>query len=188
MSVLVLLTLPIAAPATAPIPAEVRWDSAPALVYRVQAGDTLASVAGRALGDPGQVKVLAAANGLSPNERLRAGQRVSIPSNLLRRDMLTARVTAFSGQVRTGDGLPLAVGSALLEGDVIETGAHSFVTLDMGGAGRMTLPSQSRLRIAALHRVALTGRIERRLEPMDEQSAWALVARRESAGNGRKSG
>ena len=187
ISLLLLLSLPIAAPATAPVPGEARWDGAAPLVYRARGGETLKGLASRALGEPRQVVMLAAANGLQSGARLRAGQRISIPSALLRREMLTGRVTSFAGEVRTGDGLALGLGSEVLEGDIIETGANSFVTLDMGAAGRVTLPSQSRLHVAALHRVALTGAIVRRLEPVEGGMAW-LTGRRDAGGHGTRRG
>jgi hypothetical protein len=185
ITLLLLLALPIAAPATAPIPGEARWQEAPALLYRAHEGDTLPAVARRALGDPSRIIELAAVNGLSVDAPLRAGQDITIPAGMLRREMLTARVISFAGQVETGQGEPLRVGSELREGDIINIGANSHVTLDMGPAGRVTLPSQTRLRFTALHRVALTGAIERRLEPVEETS-W-LAGRRGlgMAGGGR---
>ena len=184
LSLIVLLALPIAAPATAPIPGEARWDTAPALVYRTRPGDTVSGIAEKALGDPAQAGVLMAANGLLPSQTLRTNQYISIPSSMLRRDMLKARITGFAGNVRLGDedGPRLAVGSEITEGDIVSIGANSFVTLDMGMAGRVTLPSQSRLRIAALHRVALTGQVIRRLEPLPQARVWQ-TGRRESMGN-----
>jgi len=183
ISLLLLLTLPMAAPATAPIAGEARWDSAPVLSYRTQPGDTLETLSVKALGDPGQVAALAAANGLKMRQPLRVGKIISFPSSMLRRDMLKATVTSYAGDVRFGDGLPLGLGSTLQEGDVINIGANSFATLDMGVAGRVTLPSQTRMRIAALHKVALTGRIERRLETLPLHTPWLSVLR-ESVGNG----
>lgn len=181
-SMSLLLMLPIAAPATAPIPGEVRWDSAPALRYKIRAGDTMASIAERGLGDPGQIAALAAANGLPVQTRLQAGEIISIPSSMVRRDMLTAKIISFSGEVTLDDGLALSLGSELAEGDVISVGANSFVTLDMGVAGRVTLPSQSRVRIAELHKVAMTGAVKRRLEHLPRHQAWLPDDRSSVAG------
>lgn len=184
---LLLLALPIAAPATAPVPDEARWDNAAALIYRARAGDTLAGLADRALGDPGRLALLAGANALKADAKLQEGQKISIPYSMLKKDMLTARVTSFAGTVTTGEGLALAVGNELREGDIISTGAGSYVTLDMGPAGRVTLPSQTRVQIAALHRVALTGAIKRRLEPVETETLW-LAARRAAASAGNRGG
>jgi|GEM_PF-5988335 len=186
-SMSLLLMLPMAAPATAPIPGEVRWDSAPAFSYKIRAGDTMASIAGRALGDPGQVAALAAANDLTSRSALRAGTVISIPSSMLRRDMLKAKVVSFAGDVTLDDGLALASGSEIGEGDIISIGTNSFVTLDMGIAGRVTLPSQSRVHIAELHKVALTGAVNRRLESLPLLQSW-LPGGRESVAYGAVSG
>jgi len=172
IALLLLLTLPMAAPATAPVPSEARWDSSPALRYRVQRGDTLPSIAATALSQPDALAMLASANGLEIDARLRAGQNISIPSNMLRREMLPAKVTGFAGDVRLAPDVPVTLGDVLLEGSVIEVGANSFVTLDMGVAGRVTLPSQSRVRIKALHRVAITGAVARQLDVLPTETAW----------------
>ena len=60
------------------------------------------------------------------------------------------------------EGEKAGLGQAVAAGDVITTGANSFVTLALSDGSRVTLPSQSRIRIEALDRIALDGRLERR--------------------------
>jgi hypothetical protein len=172
IALLLLLTLPMAAPATAPVPTGARWDSEPALRYRVPQGESLRSLAARAIAQPESLPMLASANGLGVNARLRAGQYVSIPSNMVRRELLKAVVTGFAGDVSLAPGVSVTLGSALTEGDVITVGANSYVTLEVAGTGRVTLPSQSRVRIKALHRVALTGAVVRALENLPADEPW----------------
>jgi hypothetical protein len=183
IALLLLLTLPMAAPATAPIQGEARWDSAAPLRYRVKSGDSLRSISRVALTEADSVAMLAAANGLEVDSRLRAGQYISIPSSMLRREALHATVVSFAGDVRVGEGAEVALSDALGEGDVIEVGANSFVTLDMGVAGRVTLPSQSRVRIEALHRVAVTGKVLRQIDVQPINKPWLAFGRESEDGN-----
>jgi hypothetical protein len=183
IALLLLLTLPMAAPATAPIQGEARWDSAAPLRYKVKSGESLRSISRTALTEADSVAMLAAANGLGVDSRLRAGQYISIPSSMLRRDALRATVVSFSGDVRLGKGAEVALWDALHEGDVIEVGANSFVTLDMDVAGRVTLPSQSRVRIAALHRVAVTGEVRRELDVQPIDKPWLAFGSESEGGN-----
>lgn len=168
---MMLLTLPMAAPALIPQSGEVRWADAPVLRHTVGAGETLGRIAARGLHDSDDVALLAEANGLAPGARLKPGQVIEVPGAILKRVMLKARVTAFAGDVRLQGGAPLDVGMALAEGDIIETGPNSFVTL-MAAGERVTLPSSSRVKIAALHRVVLSGVVMREFALLPVRDDW----------------
>ena len=127
-----------------------------------RAGDTLAALAGKALVHPRDWQALARINHVADPRRLAIGRVLTIPAVLLRREALTASIAAFSGQVAVVPGGAARVGAAIGEGAVLQTGANSFVTLALSDGSRVTLPSQSRIRIEALQRVVLDGRLERR--------------------------
>lgn len=143
----------------APLPTADR--EAPA-AYVTQKGDTLIGLAQRGLVKPQDWATLARINHISRPRQLPVGRALVIPAVLLRREPLTARITAFSGQVRIDPGGAAQVGASVAEGDIIGTGANSFVTLTLIDGSRITLPSQSRVRIEALQRIVLDGRLERR--------------------------
>lgn len=168
---MMLLTLPIAAPALIPSSGETRWDGAPPLTVTAAAGDSLKSIAGRGLTSMEDLKLFAEANGLAPDAVLRAGQKVEVPGALLKREMLAARVSGFSGYPMLQGGEPLAVGLKLSEGDIIETGPNGFVSLLAAGQ-RVTLPSASRVKIVALHRVALNGAVVRTFALLPLRDDW----------------
>jgi hypothetical protein len=127
----------------------------------VQPGDTLDSIAARALADPDDWRALARRNDIADPARLTAGTTLLIPAELLKREAVEAAIVAFSGAVKV-EGDKARLGQAVAAGDVIATGANSFVTLALSDGSRVTLPSQSRIRIEALDRVVFDGRLERR--------------------------
>ncbi len=142
-------------------PATATDREAPPLRYTVRPGDTLAAIGARALAEPDDWRGLARRNEIKDPDRLVPGSTILIPADLLRREPVDATVVAFSGTVKI-EGEKAALGRTVLVGDVIATGPNSFITLAMSDGSRVTLPSQSRIRIEALHRVALDGRLERR--------------------------
>lgn len=183
IAAMMLLTLPMAAPALIPAGSELRWADAPTLRHMARQGDTLGSIAARGLHDAKDVETLADANGISSKTRLSAGQVIDVPGALLKRELLPAVVTGFAGVASLQGGTPLAVGMRLGEGDIIETGPNSFVTIKAAGK-RLTMPSSSRVKIESLHRVVLSGEIVRSfsLLPMREDWLAQLGLRGEDAG------
>lgn len=168
---MMLLTLPMAAPALIPAGSELRWADAPVLLHTVRPGETMARIAARGLHEADDIAVLADANGIAPGGRLRAGQVIEVPGAILKREMLRAEVTGFAGVATLQGGEPLSVGMKLSEGDIIETGPNSFVTLKAAGK-RLTLPSSSRVKIAALHRIVLSGEVVRSFSLLPVRQDW----------------
>ncbi len=178
IAAIMLLTLPMAAPAlNSPKMDQDLTDEAP-LYYRVGSPETFQDIASKGLAGDDAAHLLAMANGKPLDARLRAGTMVQIPAALLRVEALPARVIGFAGSARMADGTPLALGMTLLKGDIVETGANSHARIEIEGGKRLMLPSRSRIRIDALHRVVLTGRIEQRLsqlEPTEQLAEEGLL-------------
>ncbi len=168
---MMLLTLPMAAPALIPSATEVRWADTPSLRLTIRAGDSLHRIAARGLSNPDDLALLADANGLASGAALRPGQVIEVPGAILKRELLSAEVTGFAGSATLQGGEPLSVGLRLAEGDIIETGPNSFVTLIAAGE-RLTLPSSSRVKIAALHRVVLSGQVVREFSLLPVRDDW----------------
>lgn len=160
--------VPPVAPATAP--------QAPPLRYVVEPGDTLESIAARALTDPDDWRALARRNTIADPARLTAGTTLYIPAELLKREPVAAAVLAFSGAVKV-EGEKARLGQSVAAGDVISTGANSFVTLALSDGSRITLPSQSRIRIEALDRIVLDGRLERRFRLENGRGEFTVAPR-----------
>ncbi|WP_207793758.1 hypothetical protein, partial [Polymorphobacter multimanifer] len=148
-----LLSLPMAAPALNQATVEQRWVDVAPLRYVLPSTGTFHSIAAQGLIDPGAAHRLAMANDMPLGARLQRGMVVSVPAALLRHQALRAQVIGFAGQARLGNGTPLVLGMMLAEGDIVETGPNSHVRIEIEGGRRLLLPSQSRARIDALHRV-----------------------------------
>lgn len=134
------------------------------VTYVVRRGDTLYELAKAYLRHPSDYHHVQRANRISRPRLLRAGARLRIDPSLLRTDPLEARLSAFSGavQVEAGGRLaPARLGMAIVEGQRLITGPNAFATLDMADASRVTLPSNTSLRIVRLRHVALTNAPQR---------------------------
>ncbi len=174
-----LLLLPVVAAAA---PAAIATaEQPPAVRYTVQAGDTLIGIADRALVTQADWRVVARANRVADPRRLPIGKQLLIPAQLLKREPLTASIAAFSGQVTLAPGGAARVGGSVAAGTVLATGPNSFVTLALADGSRVTLPSQSRIRVAALDRIVLDGRLERRFELLSGRSDFGVTPRERDA-------
>ncbi len=161
------------APATAPTP--------PPLLYTVKQGDTLIDIGGRALLRPQDWQAVARINHVADPHHLPVGAVLAIPAALLKREPLTASIAAFSGQVSLDPGGAARIGGTVAAGSLVATGANSFVTLSLADGSRVTLPSQSRVRVAVLERVVIDGRLERRFELLSGRSDFSVTPRERAA-------
>lgn len=129
------------------------------LSYQVRPGDNLYTLARRYLVQPDNWRVLQRVNRIADPHIIPKGKILSIPTHLLKSDRLTARTIAFRGTATLiaadGRATPLAVNLPVTPGMAIETGNSSFVTLELSNGSRITLPSQSRLRVTHMRRIHL---------------------------------
>jgi hypothetical protein len=103
-------------------------------------------------------------NRIQDPRRIPVGFTLRIPRRLLKYEPVAARIRSFRGDVRLireGRELPLAAGTAVLEGDAIATAANSFASVTMPDDSAIALPSQSRVVVRRLRKVTLTGAVER---------------------------
>ncbi len=153
----------------------------PPATYTTKAGDTLIGLADRALVKPDDWRPVARINKVDDPRRMPVGKKLVIPSALLRREPFDARIAAWSGQVRLAPSQPVAVGGKVGAGTIVETGPNSFVTLLLADGSRVTLPSQSRVRIDRLDRVALDGHVDRGFTVLEGRSDFAVPKRENPA-------
>jgi len=134
--------------------------------YTIQRGDTLSVFARAFLAGPAATRAVQRLNHIANPRRMATGKVLHIPRALLRDAPTQASVASFAGPVTLaehGQSLPAHTGLMLGEGAEIATGRNAFVTLRLSDGSAVSLPSQSRLRLARLRRVLLTGSIERDL-------------------------
>jgi hypothetical protein len=92
------------------------------------------------------------------------GKTLTIDSNLLKTVPIDARLSAFSGKVEIetdGRRAPAQVGMTLKEGQRVITGPGAFATFEMEDASRVTLPSNTAMRVVRLRSVVLTNAPQR---------------------------
>ena len=167
--------------ASTPVSAHMGEDGA--VRYVVRKGDTLYDLARKYMTRPDHWRPVQRLNRIADPLRLTPGTTLILPANLLAPLPLTARIATFKGTGTIEDGkgaaTPLAVDRVVTPGMVIETGRGSFATLQLSNGSRLTLPSQTRLRVMTLRRFRLNdmvdvnfllekGRIETRAAPLGE--------------------
>lgn len=127
--------------------------------YKVRPGDTLSAMA-RDYFVSNDYRTVQTLNRVADPRRLPIGSYLMIPTRMLRIEPVGARITSFRGAV-TLDGKPAALAQKVGEGMRVETGANANVTVSLDDGSAISLPSQSRIRIARLRRILLSGSVDR---------------------------
>ena len=136
----------------------------PPVTYKVQPGDTLSVFGHTYLRKPGDYRHVQRANQISQPKGMRTGSTLRIDPDLLKTIPIATQLSAFSGQVQVetnGKLAPARTGMPILEGQRVVTGPGAFATLEMEDASRITLPSNTSLRIVRLRSVVLTNAPQR---------------------------
>ncbi|MGN6387964.1 MAG: FecR domain-containing protein [Burkholderiaceae bacterium] len=151
------------------------------ITYYARQGDTLSAIAQTYTENVGNWVRLGALNHISRDVSIPIGTGIVIPAALLADDPTEARVVALSGSVTAadaGDAVALRLGAHVREGTQLQTGPNSFVTLALPDESRVSLPSNSHVRLSKLRTVRYTkaartevtlleGRVESRVAPLD---------------------
>jgi len=136
----------------------------PPVAYVVKPGDTLIGLASRYMNRPGDYRTVQKANRVAQPTRLRPGSQLNIDPNLLKSTPIAASVSAFTGPVfieMNGQRAPARVGMPLSEGHVVSTGPGAFATFELEDGSRVTLPSNTRVRISKLRQVLINNAPQR---------------------------
>lgn len=172
----------IAAPGNAPSAEQITVNRA-SIVYATRAGDTLMSIAERFTTRIDNWAALSKVNNIGSDTAIPIGTPITIPADLLQDEPSEARVIALSGSIaaNTQEGQPLllGLGAKITEGMQIDTGNNSFLTLELPDQSRISLPSNSRIRVAKLRMarytksprteiLLLNGKVESRVAPLEQ--------------------
>ncbi len=114
-------------------------------------GETLIGISRDLLENPRDWTRLQRLNKVADPRLLRPGTVLRIPLTLLRREPVTARVTAIRGDVSAG-GKPLTVGGTVERGSQLTTGPQSFATVELVDGSRLVLQPSSRLKVEEMSR------------------------------------
>ncbi|NJM49793.1 MAG: LysM peptidoglycan-binding domain-containing protein [Sphingomonadales bacterium] len=131
--------------------------------YTVKRGDTLIALGKSYLNAPGHYRIVQRDNAIRNPRYLPIGKTILIRRDLLKYTPANARILSVRGNVTlrsaTGSGAAQN-GQAVSEGIRITTGPSSFVTLGLGNGSRISLPSNSDVRVRLLRSYVLGGSID----------------------------
>lgn len=131
-----------------------------ALVYRMQRGDSLYVIAQRHMVNMAAIGTVQRLNKIANPHTIPVGALVRIPYRLLKYKPETARLVAWRGNVAVGRNSRPTVGMELAEGTQIATGQGGFVTLQLANGSRVSIPSQSSVRIARMREYQINGALD----------------------------
>ncbi|MGZ3159231.1 MAG: FecR domain-containing protein, partial [Burkholderiaceae bacterium] len=153
------------------------------ITYITRAGDTLSSIAQQLTTKVENWVALSKVNNIGTDTNIPIGTAIVIPATLLPDEPSEAKVVALSGNIvaKTADGTPMAIslGAKITEGMQIDTGNNSFLTLSLPDASRISVPSNSRIKLAKLRMAKYTksprteitlmrGHVESQVSPLEQ--------------------
>jgi hypothetical protein len=138
-------------------------DDAP-IRYVVRKGDNLITLGDRYFQNPLSYKIVQKRNAIANPNAIAVGSILSIPRNLLKFKPARAKLVSVRGQVMTGASSGTVAqaleGQNLAEGALLLTSASSFATLLLDDGSRVSLPSNSDVRIRRLRSYDLGGSLD----------------------------
>jgi hypothetical protein len=133
-------------------------DDAP-IRYTMRKGDNLISLGERYFRSRQSYKVVQQQNRIADPYAIPIGKVIVIPRSLLKFRPANAKLISVRGQVIAGSGIA-SVGQTLHEGSDISTGPASFATMLLDDGSRISLPSNSNIRISRLRSYVLGGSLD----------------------------
>lgn len=143
---------------TSAMPLYASTDDAP-VRYTIRKGDTLIELADRYLRSRADYKIVQRQNRIADTFAIPVGKTISIPRSLLKFKPANAKLISVRGQV-LASAATASVGQILQEGTSISTGPSSFATMQLDDGSRVSLPSNSDIRIRRLRSYVLGGSVE----------------------------
>ncbi len=127
--------------------------------YTVRKGDSLIRLAERYLRSARLYKIVQRQNRIADPTAIPVGKVLLIPRDLLKFNPANAKLISVRGQVLAG-AASASVGQILQEGATVSTGPSSFATMLLDDGSRVSLPSNSDVRIARLRSYVLGGSLD----------------------------
>ncbi len=127
--------------------------------YTVKPGDTLSGIADKYLNHTSDHAALQRGLGLKMATRLQPGTTVIFPRALLKSIPADAQLVAFRGAVLINQARP-DTDMIVHEGARIDTAAGAFATLILSNGSKITLPSQTSVRLTRLRKFVIDGSLD----------------------------
>lgn len=127
--------------------------------YKIKPGDTLIGLAEKFMLSRDGYKIVQQQNRIADPHKVPVGKVISIPRKVLAFKLTDARFVAVRGAVLASAN-QAAVGQSLREGATVTTGPSSFATLALSDGSRVSLPSNSDIRIRRLRTYNLGGSVD----------------------------
>ncbi len=154
------------------------------IAYVFKRGDTLFGLASKYLRKRSDYLAVQRLNRIANPRQIPMGKSLLVPVNLLKYRPSKASLAAFRGDVSIaadGRNLTPVQGLNVGEGSRITTAARSFLTLQLEDGSRVSLPSNSNVRITRLRHILLTdsvdyeiavdkGRIRSKVAPLQKKA------------------
>ena len=156
-----------------------------ALSVQAETGDTLTTIAEKFTDKGSNWNAIGKYNHIKNDRAIPIGYQVKIPFQLLREVQVQAKVVAFAGAARMGpdsaSAQAVAIGRLAAEGMLVLTGKNEFVTLELPDKSRISIPSNSTLKLTKLRVRAyanspiteltlITGRVESSVSSLKENN------------------
>ena len=133
-------------------------DDAP-VSYTMRKGDNLITLGERYFHNARSYKIVQQQNRIADPHFIPVGKILAIPRSVLKFRPANAKLISVRGQVLTGASAA-SVGQVLQEGADISTGPSSFATMLLDDGSRISLPSNSNIRIRRLRSYILGGSLD----------------------------
>lgn len=130
------------------------------IIYTVKKGDTLIGLGEKFLNRPDHYKVVQRVNKVRDPYRMPVGMKLAISRTLLKYQPANARLVSVRGQVTSPASGQFANGAVLSEGATLVTAASSFATLLLDDGSRISVPSNSSVKISRLRSYVLGGSLD----------------------------
>jgi hypothetical protein len=145
-------------------PAALAADDEAPIKYTVRKGDNLITLGNRYFHTAQSYKIVQRQNRIADPHAIPVGKILDIPRSVLKFRPAKAKFISVRGQVLTGQSasslVPASVGQSLSEGAALTTESASFATLQLDDGSRISLPSNSNVRIRRLRSYVLGGSLD----------------------------
>lgn len=129
------------------------------IIYSFKRGDTLIELANRYFKRPELYRVVQRQNRIVAPRKIPIGKKLRIARSVLKYKPATARVVSVRGQVSQA-GKRAKIGDIVKEGTKLSTAPSSYITFQLEDGSRISMPSNSSMKIRLLRRYSLDNSLD----------------------------